>query len=250
MLRDEYFGRLVDAAHIEVYLSANDGARIHWPWRMQPPKYASKTYRNACERYIIDSDPLDESVTTTDVLDSAYGVNAEVASLADVYQDKDATVDSLLKGLETYDDHVFEGELLLPLQAPYDECWREIGEPTEHMLGIGGLKDGLVSERIEAAETLRQEAGENVWIHGFGWGVNGGLAKRIREKPKLLDSTDYSTPMQAVQYDYSNGDESMTVAAMRAGAKLVEDLREVSPYVDSDPQTQRSEGQIGFENYV
>lgn len=238
MLRDEYFRRLVEGAHLELYLSATDGARLYWPWRMQPPSEATGSYRDACERYIIDSDPLDDAVTAETVLDTAHRLDAEVASLQDVYQDKDGTVDSLLQGLGVADDHAFDGELLLPLQKPYAECWREIGSPENHMLGIGGLKDARDTERLRAARELRDAAGDDVWIHGFGWGVDG-LSDAIRNRPELLDSVDYSTPMQnAATAECTPGKERMSVAAMSAAQKLVRDLREVSEYPDHKPTTQ------------
>lgn len=238
MLRDEYLRRLVDGAHVEIYLSGMDGARIYWPWRMLPPKSATKSYRNACERFVVDSDPLDDGVTTEDVLDTAHRLNAEVASLQDVYQDKDATVDSLLHGIEVADSHDFDGELLLPLQKPYGECWRELGEPTEHLLGIGGLKDARDAERLKAARELRTAVGSGAWLHGFGWGVQG-LSDAIRDSPGLLDSVDNSTPVQNnVANDATPGDEVKSVNAARAGAKLVEDLREVSEYPNHNPTTQ------------
>jgi len=238
MLRDEYLRRLIDGAHIELYLSGMDGARVYWPWRMLPPKSATKSYRNACERFIVDSDPLDESVTAESVLDAAHRLDAEVASLQDVYQDKDGTVDSLLRGYEVYDDHAFDGGLLLPLQKPYVECWREIGEPTEHMVGIGGLKDARDAERLAAARQLRHAVGNDVWIHGFGWGVQG-LSEPIRNQPKLIDSTDYSTPVQDnVVTDATPGEEVKSVNAARSAAQLIEDLREVSKYPNHTATTQ------------
>ena len=244
MLRDEYLRRLTDEAHVELYLSANDGGRLYWPWRMQPPSEANTKYRNSCEQYIIDSDPLDESVDTRDVLDTAYGLNAEVASLVDVYQDCDGTVDSLLRGMEIVDDHEFDGKLLLPLQQPYVKCYREIGEPDE-LIGLGGLKDAQNKHRIKATRELREYAGPDVWLHGFGWGPTDGLAKAIRQEPGLLDSLDYSTPMQSVDYTTSTpGDERMTVAAMQAAQQLVRDLREVSSYPrKATPEDLRPEGQ-------
>lgn len=242
MLRPEYLRRLVDAAHVELYLSSNDGARIYWPWRMQPPKEARKSYRNACERYIIDSDPLDDSVKAIDVLDCAYQLDAEIASLQDVYQDKDATVDSLLDGLETADDHSFDGELLLPLQQPYTECYAELGEP-DHLIGLGGLKRGTPYERIEATRQFRDEYGPDPWLHGFGWGVRGELSKTIRQNPDFLDSVDYSTPIQtAIDKVELPGRERMSVQAMYAGVKLVEDLRSVTPYTH-ESGSKRPKGQ-------
>jgi hypothetical protein len=244
MIREEYLRRLVDSAYVDLYLSANDGARIYWPCRMQPPKEASDTYRNACERYVIDSDPLDDAVTTRDVLDCANRLDAEVASLADVYQDKSATVDSLLDGLATADDHAFDGRLLLPLQRPYVECWREIGEPAGHWIGIGGLKDGSDTARIHAATALRDAVGPNAHVHGFGWGVSDDLASAIRDRPGLLDSLDYSSPVQSNVVDLTAGDERMSVTAAYAGARLVRDLREVTPHPDPPDDDRRAQAGV------
>jgi len=218
-----------------------DGARIEWPWRMLPPKSATASYRDACETLVVDSDPLDDDVGATDVLDCAHRLDAEIASLQDVYQDKDATVGALLRGLEVADDHAFDGTLLLPLQEPFVDCWRELGEPTEHWLGIGGLKDARDSERLTAVQTVRSAAGTDAWLHGFGWGVKG-IAREIREAPELLDSVDYSTPMQSVSYDYARGQESKSVAAARAGAQLIEDLRSVSDLIDAESHEQSTLG--------
>lgn len=233
MIREEYLRRLVDHAHIELYLSAQDGARIYWPWRMEPPKEATTSYRNACERYIIDSDPQDDDVTNQDALDTALRVDAEVCSLQDVYQDKDATVETLLEGLAAADSHDFDGMLLLPLQEPYVECWREIGEPTDHWLGIGGLKDANDADRINATKSLRSAVGEDAWIHGFGWGPRDSLAATIRNDPTLLDSVDYSTPVRSAPRDMTPGDERKSVQAAYAGARLVKDLREVTDHPDA-----------------
>jgi len=252
MLRDEYFRRLVDESHIEIYLSASGGAggRVYWPWKMNPPKEALSRMRNSCEKYIIDSDPLDDDVTAKDVLDCAHRLDADIASLQDVYQDKDATVDEILSGLEVADSHSFNGLLLLPLQKPYVGCWQEIGEPTEHLLGIGGLKDGTTGERIEAMHNLRNAVGSGPWIHGFGWGING-ISDTIRNNPDLIDSVDYSTPVQNAMNSsgYTPGEEMSSVIAMKMATQLVRDLREVSTYVDESPQRHRTEGQSGLETY-
>lgn len=231
MLRDEYLRRLIDASPIELYLSANDGTRIYWPWRMQPPKEANSSYRNACEQYIIDSDPWDDSVGVDEILNTAHELNADVASLVDVYRDQPATVDSLQHGLSRYQDHPYDGDLLLPLQAPYVECWQQLDRPTTHWLGIGGLKDGTTSERITAAKRLRAAVGSDVRIHGFGWGIDDRLASAIRAEPGLLDSVDSSSAIQSVTYDHLNGEESMSVVAMQAATHLITDLRKCTDYI-------------------
>ena len=249
MLRQEYLRRLVDNAHIELYLSANDGARIYWPWRMQPPSEASRRYRDACEKYIIDSDPWNDGIEATEILNCAFKLDAEIASLQDVYLDKDGTVDKLLEGLEIADSHSFDGQLLLPLQKPYVECWKELGEPTEHMLGIGGLKDGSPEKRIRVSKQLRNAVGNDVWIHGFGWGIKG-IAKSVQKNPKLIDSIDYSTPMQnGANYDCSSGKERMSVAAMGGATKLVRDLREVGGFVETTAKYHRSDEQSALETF-
>lgn len=280
MLRDEYLRRLVNGAHVELYLSANDGARIFWPWRMQPPKEASRNYRDACEKYIIDSDIGDPSVTLDECLDTAFRLDAEMVALVDYmpfeYYEREldpekdqeaweafqslrdeyssayaATLDSLTSGLEAVKEHPFEGEVLIPLQEPWVECWHELGQPRNHILGIGGLKEGKPRERIEAARKLRSAVGDEMWIHGFGWGVEG-IADEIRSDPTLIDSIDYSTPMQDSATDRCTpGKERMSVAAMGSARRLIRDLREVSEYPDRiTPEGLRSESQQGMDAFL
>jgi len=215
---------------------------------MQPPETATRSYRDACETYVIDSDPQKEAVDTKAVLDTAFRLDAEVASLADVYQDKDATVDKLLHGLEVYDDHPFGGELILPLQDPFIEAWQDVGEPTKHWVGIGGLKEASTAKRVDAARNLRQAVGSDVQLHGFGWGVKGHLAQVIRAEPELLNSVDYSTPAQNNITGIEPGKERTSVQAMYAGAKLIEDLRSVTPYVDGLPGEYREPEQMGLNS--
>jgi len=218
---------------------------------MTPPKESLARYRNTCERYVIDSDPLDDSVSTEDVLDTAHRLDAEVASLQDVYQNKDATVDSLLDGFEIYDDHAFDGELLLPLQDPFVDCYYELGEPDGHLIGIGGLKDGTTHERISAVEDFRAEFGSNVWLHGFGWGPTTHLARFIRNNPNAIDSLDYSTPIQNASGGGDlPGKERMSVVAMDAGRQLIADLRACSPYIkDSAEELRADKSQQGLEAF-
>ena len=76
---------------------------------------ASTRHRNACERYIIDSSCKDGSITNEDLLDIAADLKPEAVVLADVWQYVDATVDVLVGGLEQYEDHTYDGEVLLSL---------------------------------------------------------------------------------------------------------------------------------------
>lgn len=242
MIRPEYLRRLVDAAHVDLYLSGSDGARIYWPWRMEPPHEATKTYRDACENYVIDSAPQRDDITNADALDTGHALDAEVVSLADVYQDMRGTVASLLDGLSVADGHPFDGTLLLPLQSPYVECWKELGEPTDCWLGIGGLKGESDATRVRAARHLRDAVGDEAHIHGFGWGPSDHLGAVIREQPELLDSLDYSTPVRhtSMPMDPMLGKEHKSVLAAFAGARLVRDLRRVTPFVEEPADNQQN----------
>jgi len=245
MLREEYLRRLTNESYLEIYLSSNCGARIYWPWRMQTPKEASTRYRNACEKYIIDSDFADEEVKNEDVLDCAFKVNADIAVLSDVYQDSAGTINAVLKGVEIYENHLFEGDLLIPLQQPYDECYSSLSD-TGHYFGLGGIKNKNANKKLELIKDFRDTVGYAPNLHGFGMGISDELAYELQQEPRLLDSIDYSTPVQSNIMNVDNGKERMSVVAMRAATQLVEDLRRVTPNVT---HTIRDEEQNGLEAY-
>lgn len=252
MIREEYLRRLVDEAYVDLYLSAVDGARIYWPWRMQPVHEATKRYRNACEKYIIDSSFKDESITNEDVLDCALDLKAEAAVLADVYQDKDATVEAILEGLDLYDDHPYDGDVMVPLQPPHDECYVELAGQGIDIFAIGGVKDAGDDAKIEAARAVRDRAGDDVTLHGLGFGVTDNLVEAVHEQPELLDSVDYSTPVQTANtVEVAPGSERMSVVASRSAARLVEDLRLMSPFAE-EPEAEdlRERGQTGLSEVI
>jgi len=271
MIRDEYLRRLIDNAYVDLYLSANDGHRIYWPWRMMPPAESSRAYRNACEVFIIDSEPQSPHVGNREVLDEAERVGADMALLADyfpfeVYEEEldpeedpeawaayqqilreygdaySASVHSVRRGIELAETHPFEGEIILPLQAPHADAVREL--PAHDRYAIGGLKDAAASDyrRVDAARSVR-EAAPDAWIHGLGWGATEGVVAAVHERPQLLDSVDYSTPIQTAIGGTDPGDERMSVQAAKAGAKLIEDLRLFSPYLSDPPSPPSSEQQ-------
>jgi len=249
MIRTEYLRRLTDAAFLDLYVSGTDGARMYWPWRMQPCHEADSRHRDACERYIIDSSFQDESITNIDVLDKADTLDAEMCVLADVWHDKDATVDAILEGLELYDDHPFDGGILVPLQPPHDECYLELEGQGIDVFAVGGVKDEDDRTRVEAARSVRAVAGPEPHLHGLGYGATPGIVQAVQRDPDLLDSIDYSTPIQSGNgSDIAPGKERMSVVASRAAAQLVEDLRKFSPYAKPPaPEDLRGEGQTGLD---
>jgi len=239
MLRDEYLRRVVDESHIDIYLSGNEGARIYWPWRMQPAHEASLTYRNACEQFIVDSSFNREDITNKDVLDKAMTVNAEYAVLADVYQDKDATVDAIMEGLELYDDHAFDGGVIAPLQAPHDKCYLDIEGQGIDYVAVGGYKDAGTKKQISATRSLRAVVSPETKIHGLGFtlaskdGTPTPWVRAIQDNPNLLDSIDNSKYIQdMIMQDHSidMGEERRSVDCLHIAHQLLRDLRRVSSF--------------------
>jgi len=246
MLRDEYLRRLVDNAHVDLYLSGNDGARIYWPWRMQPAHEAAMSYRNACESYMVDSAFSQDDITNIDVLDKAHQLDSEYAFLADVYHDAEGTVDAILEGLELYDDHPYDGKIVAPIQAPHDESFMKLEGQGLDCVAVGGMKDKSKREQIAATKSLRAVAGESVELHGLGFtlsnydGSPNQWVSAINENPNLLDSMDTSSYLQQVmmnEYAVDDGKERRSVDCMQIGTMLVRDLRRISTFAEPDTQT-------------
>lgn len=252
MIREEYLRRLVDASYVDLYLSATDGARLYWPWRMMPVHEADKRHRNACESFIVDSSITREDIGNQESLDKAAELDAEMVVLADVWHDKDATVEAVLEGLNLYDDHRFDGGVLVPLQPPHDECYAELAGQGIDVFAVGGVKDAGDDARLQAARDVRRVAGDDVHLHGLGYGLTDDIVAAIRDDPGLLDSLDYSSPMQTgLDGTVAPGEERMSVAAMRAAAQLVEDLRLVSPFAtDPTPEDLRRPGETGLSEFA
>lgn len=245
MIREEYLQRLVDDCYVDLYLAGCDGARIEWPWRMARRDSGQGSlgdrYRDSCDTYWVDSAIGNPDYGNRDVLDDAERYGADAALLADTEGDFDETVESLHEGLEIADDHAFNGDVIIPLQAPFDECYREFeGESTYY--AIGGYRNEPDYQRIEAARTVRDVAGWDIHLHGLGWGPRDGLAKSVHANPDLIDSVDYSTPVQS-NTAAMPGDERMSVVAAEAGAKLVRDLRRLTPHVEFE-STNSTQGDL------
>lgn len=257
---------------VDIYLSANDGARMWWPWRMQPPAEASATYRGVCDHYIIDSEPQSPSVTNEEVLDCADALDADGVLLVDYFpfeeydsilydaegEPKDpvdvaaferlkdeydnaaqASVESVSDGLALAADHPFDGTIWTPLQAPYIDSYEELGCPES--VAIGGLKDSHPSEKIRAARELREYAGDSVRIHGLGWGATDELVREIRNRPDLVDSVDSRSPSAAaMNIERWAGDEVSTPTAAFTLGFLLEAARRMNPNMSNDPEPSRN----------
>lgn len=232
----EIFSNVVEKSPIEIYLSANDGAVLWLPCRMQPVHEANPSYRSQCKRYIVDSSFNKPEITNEDVLKKGHKMGADSVILEDVYQNYEATIEKLREGKGIAQEHDYSGRIIYPIQAPYIECWERIGQP-EH-IAIGGLKDASDDERIRACHELRN-AGHTGTIHGLGWGISDRLAREIRTNPELIDSVDSRTPnTEALTHDYWTGTDVSRSMELHTAGYLLEDYRKVS--VADDPIEERT----------
>lgn len=208
-------------AAVDVYLSGKDGAHLPWPWRMAPASEIHQSYREAAiTSLILDSAPTNDAVTNRTVLETAVEYNADKIVLEDQYGEMDATIQSVLQGLELADRHQFDGDIIIPLQPPHVECYREL-EGQGNAFAIGGVKDAPASEKVAIAREIREVAGDDVYLHGLGFGVTETLADAIQDTPQLLDSIDATTPIQTARAHVAGGPESLFVIAHHAFAILL-----------------------------
>lgn len=239
-----YVAKLLEAAYIDVYLSANVGSttaplgsRAYYPHRLEQVHEIpdSATSHPQCHRYIVDSSYKDPTINNEDALNTANRVDAQAVILADQEGAMQQTIESVLTGLDMAEGHPFDGDIIIPLQAPHDGCYRKLrnaGVSADHIYAIGGYRSESDANKIEAAKAVQAEADDHVRLHGLGFGVTDQMACRIRSEPELLESVDVSTPAQDYIGRHANGKEANSSVAADAGAHLVERLRRVSSLVD------------------
>lgn len=259
MIDREFVDRLVDAAHVRYYASGIDGARVWWPWRMNKAKghagpASRRKHRDKSDHFLLDSNFKDEAVTNEVVLDEALELEADGAVLADVYQEMEPTVGALLEGLDLADSHGYDGIVVLPLQAPHDECYRRVAPSVDRdnvWWGVGGLKEKSSAVKLAAARDLREAAGPDPWIHGLGFGPTDVLGRGVRQDPDLLDSIDNATSTSNAVSTLSGTKEKTTITAAYATAERLEGLRKLTPFAEEKPpEKQRDDGQAGFDHFA
>lgn len=226
---------ILDACPVEYYLSANDNVVSRWPWRMQPPHEACERYRDASDRYIVDSAPLRDNIGNREVIEAGIEMDATAIILEDIYLDCEATIDSVRAGLDLVDDLGYRGEVIVPLQRPYGECYDAL-EGASDWYALGGLKDSSGHERVRELRAFHELA-PDVRVHGLGWGVDSPLAAAVRETPDLLHSADSrSANADGLAADVWGGTGASTPVGIYTLASLVETCRRLTPLADLPDQ--------------
>jgi len=211
-----------------------------WPWRMQPAHDSGPNHVERCETYILDSSLNKPDVGNKEVFDRAHQLGADMVVLADEPEDMHATITSVREGLELLDDHPCEAEPIVPLQPPHDECYQRL-QGLADRYAIGGVKDAPPSTKIEAARSVRELAGQDIWLHGLGFTPETEqehygprtLVHALNEDPDLLDSLDYSTAIQkSVSLPLTNGDYYSIPMCAYVGFIALEGARLLSPVTE------------------
>lgn len=233
---------------VRLYFSASDSGALKWPWRMNACHHAEQTYVDNSEHYILDSAFQRDDIGTEDVLDKAVDFGAEMVALVDIYGSKNKTVDKILSDMEIVDDHEFSGDILVPLQPPHGECYKSL-EGVGDWYAIGGVMKAPPEEKIQAAQSVRDVSGDDIHLHGLGWGATDKVIRAIRDSPQLVDSIDsrgeFEKAMrrhieQTWKAERHNSARAATISAHALGYML-EAVRRMNPEVTIDPQDTDSE---------
>lgn len=203
---------------------------------MQPVPEASTRYVDVCDKYLVDSAFNDPDITNRDALDKAADVGATGVMLEDVYGNYSETVEKLLEGGELADTHQFDGVIYYPLQEPHIECWEEVGEP--EYIALGGTKDKPAAEKVRICREVRHAVGDDVVIHGLGWGASEAVIHAVNNDPELIDSIDASTALHRARHmDVEPGVGNLTVRQAHAIGILLEKCRRMSTLTDESDQS-------------
>lgn len=179
----------------KIYIGGSENDLIDYPYRLSPCDRVTERIRNAATDLMIDSTINDPDITNESVLEKAIEHSAQWVIPKDYWGEIDATHESLVEFKQMADEAGFAGNVIYPLQPPHDEHYLRYEEfySKASFLALGGVKQESAEEQIEAAKTLRETVGNDVWIHGLGMGCSRLLIDEIWENPNLLDSIDTST---------------------------------------------------------
>jgi len=206
--------------------------------------------RTHCYELMVDSSYKNRNITNRDVLDNAANFNADYVFPKDYPGEPEETRESLQEFLDLaqqYDG--LHGKPIPIIQPPHADHYREHERFYRHFshFAVGGLQAYDPLEQISIISELREEVGDNAYLHGFGIGTSFPLIKAMRERSPFLDSLDVSTAELAIrngnivdktmeQFTFRTpyGDDSTTVRGQFAKAILVMLNYLLSPLVNSE----------------
>lgn len=273
MVRKKFIERIIDACHVDYYLSASDACRIFWPFRMQPYHEADKRYSRNAEKYVIDSSITEPQITNKDILDKGVELDAEVVLLKDFLEFKnyeisdeqseeknqaikelkenysdnyEASLDNIREGMKLAERHEYDGEVWIPLQPPHSKMYKQLGSPSK--VALGGIKDASPSAKIKHLEMFHNEVGDIETLHCLGFGATEEFITYVSENPDVVDSIDSQTPMSKAinRTNVGKGEEVSTPIGSYLEYRLLTCCRKMSA-LDETHKSKKDDGRSVFD---
>jgi len=179
----------------KVYVASN--LQTAYPAKLQKPSTVNDRVRDTAESFIFDSG-IGDDVSNAEVLDMAHEYDADYVVAKDYLHDQPRTTESVLDFMDQYDSHQCDASVLVPLQPPYDEHYRELEGHGRYVLGGMAMESVSLRDKLTWIRDFRRVAPD---VHAHGLGVGGGIQfVRAVAGAGLLDSVDCSTPEQAAMF--------------------------------------------------
>lgn len=240
---------ILDKAPVDLFYSAEDSGLLDWPWRMMGAYRARDIHFEDAEYGILDSSFQHEEVDIRRIIEIAEKTNPDCISMVDIHGDIRATVEQIKQDIPIIKESDFNGDILIPLQPPHDRCYREL-KGLGDIYGIGGVAKEPDSVKIESTRKLREEASEDIRIHGLGFGATDTMIREIRRNPELLDSIDSRSAYDKAMTRHIDETWKASNPTQRSGrnivisafavAYLLERLRRMIPNLSQDPADRSS----------
>jgi len=177
---------------MKVFVASN--MPTDYPWKLQKPSTVSDRIRETASEYILDSG-IGDDVTTGELIELSREYEPDYLVAKDELNEHDTTIENTVEIL----DRDYCGELLVPLQPPYDEHYRKL-----EAIGVTDEKyvlGGMAVKEVDTATQLRwindfREVAPDAYAHGLG--VGGGIKfVEACARNDLLQSVDCATPEMA-----------------------------------------------------
>lgn len=199
---------ILEGAFAEFY-AADHTVMCNYPLRLGNAKKGSSSPTIAAKStYILDSNIAEDDIDNERVVTRGMDIEADIVVPNDSLGNPTETTEEILDMFDLLDEYGYQPEVIIPLQHDNETTHREhyeiIRERLDetgrdirnHRLAVGGVKDSGFSEQLQATISVREHVGEEMDIHGFGFGANWNWLVAIRRCPWLIDSFDNSSSVQ------------------------------------------------------
>lgn len=231
---------IIDACPIDIYV-ASINPRWGYPHKLMSYYEARPGVGDSCRALIVDSG-YSRVGEMDEILDAAVKVGADVIIPPDItpgvdgYEEEGdalAHADEMEWYYWDYERHDFDGDILVPIQAPYLEHIDALRnwKPDSHLnwkddpaydwdedmvdkrgarpsmtvdwlqkfdgVAIGGLRNLQPHRVVRVLRSVRGRVPASKHIHALAPGTDMDVLTSLRDEPELVDSLDVSTPETA-----------------------------------------------------